>query len=126
MSEPFGDDFDRLTVFDQQSGVGVAQIVEPDLGELESGDEPVEDLRVQIGVERLVPPAGEHVGGWSHPFGSAFFEAVSPLGEDLEGVVVEIDAAPAGLGLGGLFDDLAVQQLHAVLDDEAFRGEVDR
>jgi len=44
VSEPFGDDLDQLAVFDQQGGVGVAEIVEPDLGEFEAGDEPIEGV----------------------------------------------------------------------------------
>jgi hypothetical protein len=48
VAEPFGDDFDGDACFEEQGGVGVAEVVEPDSGWPGSGDELLERVREKV------------------------------------------------------------------------------
>jgi hypothetical protein len=63
MTEALGDDTDGYAGFEQQRGVTVAQVVEPDRRRLRQPDEFVEPIGHIVGMEGLSGLIGEHVAG---------------------------------------------------------------
>src|SRR5688572_23901271 len=95
--EAFGDHLDRHTGGDEERGVGVAQVVEPDPWQPRRGGDPVEQLAERLRVQE---PAG---GVAEHPAitlaGQAVaMESLSPGLEVTDRGVVQVDAATAGAG----------------------------
>jgi hypothetical protein len=60
MSESLAYHLDRDTGFDQQGAVSMADVVETDLGDAGSGNDPLECLRDGVGVDRIAVDVGEH------------------------------------------------------------------
>ena len=61
--EAVGDDFHGCAGLEEDGGVGVAQVVEADLGEVGLGDESFEGLGEVVGVCGVGVGSGEHEGG---------------------------------------------------------------
>ena len=60
VTEPIGHDLDRHAGLEAERGVGVAEVVQPDLRETEPPHGPVEGLREVVGVNRIAVLACEH------------------------------------------------------------------
>jgi len=107
VAESLAHDLDRNTRFQEQAGVAVAEVVETDDGQPGAGDQAVEGLAEQVGVDRRALGAGEHepVVLVLLPEGETFFELALPPGaQDGDGSWVEVDrpAARAGLDIRDL------------------------
>jgi hypothetical protein len=108
----------------EQRGVGVAQVVEPEPGQVgHLGLEPVEELAEGFGVDE---PAG---GVDEHPVVDAVREPIArepatPPGEDLDGAFVDVDAAATGAGLDRELDGLAGEALEGPADREPIGRDV--
>lgn len=59
MSKPLRHHLDRDPGFDQQSAVGVADVVQTDLSDTGAGDDPLERLGDGLGVDRVAVDIGE-------------------------------------------------------------------
>jgi len=101
VTEPFGHDLDRHSVPQQQGGVGVSEVVEPDRGHRQAPLGAFERLRRGVGVERLPAWSGEHKG--MAVVDASFSECSgltgTPVGEQRHGVGVDGDVAATRLGL---------------------------
>ncbi len=125
VAEAFADDLDRDAGHDQQRGVGVAEVVEPDPRQRRRAlHDPVEELADRLGVEEPARGVGEHpvVGAVGE---SVAVEPASPLGEDAHRAVVDVDASPAGSGLDVELDGVAGQVLQRPRDGEPLGGPVE-
>ena len=94
VAESLGDNLDRRARGDEQTGMGMAQIVETDAGDVGAGEVPVEQLADRLGVHRVAGSVGEDrvtkldgmpVTGL-HP---------TPAAEECFGGWIEVDAAAA-------------------------------
>lgn len=70
--EAFGDDLDRHAGLEEQGGVGVAEVVEPERWQTGVGDELLERVRQQLGMGRCtVGPAERLLGSSGSNSGSS-------------------------------------------------------
>lgn len=100
----------RFTVGDEQRGVGVAQIMEPDAWQAAALDDAVEQLADRFGVEEPAGGVAEHpvVGPARQPVA---FELSSPPSKFVEGGAVDLDASATGARLGCELDGAAADVL---------------
>lgn len=101
VSEAFGDDLDGDAGFEEQGGVGVAEVVQSDAGKPGGADLALEGVGDQLRVNGSSVGLGEDVGvGVVGIEAGVFGDAVGlPVAQDLDGGGVEVDAAPGGAGL---------------------------
>ena len=98
VAEAFGDNLDRCAGGDEQTGVGMAQIVKANAGDVGAGQVPIEELADRFGVHRA--PGSVREDRVTEVDGMAVASLQpTPAAEDCFGGWVEVDAATAGARL---------------------------
>ena len=118
VAESFGHDLDGDAGGDEQAGVGVAQVVKPNVRQAGTGDKSAEELTDRFRVQRFAASVGEHRVARSNAV-SIVALAISPSFEDVFGGGVEVDAVSAAPCFDGHFQGSSCDDLSAASDGEA-------
>ncbi len=127
VAEALAHDFHRDTGLQQERGVRVAEVVHADSRQSGLGDVALKDLAEQVGVRRAAVERGEDDAGvvGSVAEGKLLFELCLPPGPHHgDGSGVEVDRAPACVGLDVGEDELVGDVEHGMANGEACSVEV--
>lgn len=100
MAQSFRHHFHRVAGGDEQAGMGVAQVVEPDVRQTRTGDDPGEQLTDRLQVQGFAVSVGEYRVARTNAVPIVAL-TIAPSCEDVFGVGVEFEAPSTGAGLGG-------------------------